>query len=57
MLRIYSVRFTEQTRGKEGALRSHSWSPVSYTHLDVYKRQLLMYGEILLLLLFCVGQF
>ena len=43
-LRICSVRFTEQTRGKEGALRSHSWTlsilPVSYTHLDVYKRQL-----------------
>ena len=87
-LRIYSVRFTEQTRGKEGALRSHSWTlsilqrvhslktkslsmnrssvntcsyiaqrstgsklmsifsastryvgAVSYTHLDVYKRQ------------------
>ena len=31
-LRIYSVRFTEQTRGKEA---------VSYTHLDVYKRQML----------------
>ena len=43
---VYKKRVRMDGRGKRGGART----PVSYTHLDVYKRQLLSHGQFLLTL-------